>query len=121
MKYFTRAIQIFNAVQFDCFHTDQAWKIIQEYEPSASFDAILKSLERARWRGIVNIEWRERKSIAGYTDLSSKDARKKIWYFTLKSILNMSEDDDFKIKEENYPLYAKILLDDKVALQRRLF
>jgi len=121
-KYAIRVMQIFNIVQFDCFHSDQAWKIIQEYEPDISFDALIKSLERARWsKMITEILWRDKSSIQDYDKLSSRQARKKIWAFETKNISEILDIKGAKIKEKNYPLYAKILLDKNTEIKRRFF
>lgn len=118
--YLVRTKLVFDNVKFNYFQINVAHKIIQEYEPSITKNAVYKSLMRSNKVGCVNLlKWYERKNIDGFNELDTNGKLRSIWSFNIDNIVNLSRIiEENIISEEDYPMYAKVLLNDN--MNRRL-
>ena len=118
--YVVRTRAIFEEVKFDYFQITTAHKIIQKFEPNVTKNAVYKSMSRASWSKFISqLHWNQRRNIEGFDDLDTNGKLRAIWQFTPDNVRHMLDwmEQDFDIKEEDYPMYAKIMLggDDVVG------
>lgn len=114
--YLIRTKLIFDNVQFNYFQINVAHKIIQKYESNITKNAVYKSLTRSSKIGCITLlKWYERKDVDGFNDLDTNGKLRSIWNFNADNVITLASlIQENIISEEDYPMYAKVLLGGKI-------
>ncbi len=108
--YVIRIKNILDVVQNHYFQTDTAYEILKKHEPNITPNQAQKSIQRARWNGLVSkCYYYDKKTVDGVEQLSPIGKIANILYFSIENVKKINNLIS-EIKEEDYPLYAKIYL-----------